>query len=196
MTQVDNAAPVPGSAAAPPNPSEDEFTAFFRASYRRLLRTALYAGAGEQEAEDAISAAMEDILCRWSEVEYPYPYARRAMLNHFYKARTRGLDRIRQRQVERGDTPRDGVDTALTVWEDREWVDQLLTSLPPAQRQVMDGVLADLTTAEIGELLGKTPAAVRQNLAAARERLRAALLREHAAPVTEHGPVSPRKGVR
>lgn len=195
MTQVDSAAPVPGSAAAPPNPSEDEFTAFFRASYRRLLRTALYAGAGEQEAEDAISAAMEEILCRWSEVEYPYPYARRAMLNHFYKARTRGLDRIRQRQVERGDTPRDGMDTALTVWEDRQWVDQLFASLPPAQRQVMEGVLADLTTAEIGELLGKTPAAVRQNLMAARRRLKAALFLDRAAPSSDRSPVSPQKGV-
>ncbi|WP_018503801.1 RNA polymerase sigma factor [Parafrankia discariae] len=193
MTQVDNAAPAPGSAAAPPNPSEDEFTAFFRASYRRLLRTALYAGAGKQEAEDAISAAMEDILCRWSEVEHPYPYARRAMLNHFYKARTRGLDRVRQRQVARGDTLQDGEDAALTVWEDRQWVDQLLASLPPAQRQVMEGILADLTTAEIGVLLGKTPAAVRQNLVAARRGLKAVLLQERAP--FNHSPASPKKGV-
>lgn len=179
MTQVDRA-PAQASARLLEYEAEDQFDMFFRASYRKLLKTALYAGAREQEAEDAISAAMEDVLSRWGQVDQPHAYARRAMLSHFYKARTRCLDRIRLRQVERGHVPCDDNDPALTVWEDQEWVDQMLASLPPTQRQVMDGVLADLTTAEISELLGKTPAAVRQNLHDARVRLKAVLLREQA----------------
>lgn len=178
MTEADDTAPEPDPACTQANQRSLAFGTFFVTNYDELLRVAMYVGAEEKEAEDAVSDAMEDLLRRWEMVERPYPYVRRAMLSHFYQERTRGLGRLRRRQLERGDLPRDGEDPALTVWEDKEWVDQLLAALTPAQRQVMEGVLADLTTAEIGDLLGKTPAAVRQNLCAARERLKALLLRE------------------
>jgi RNA polymerase sigma-70 factor (ECF subfamily) len=160
--------------------SRCESDEFFREHYRPLLRAAMYAGASLQEAEDAVMTVMEDVLLRWDAIDQPAAYARRAVMHAFLKARERGLDRIRRRQVERRDVPRDGEDPALTVWTDQQWIAQLLGTLPPAQRDVIDGVLADLTTAEISVLLGKTPAAVRQNLHAARQRLKAALGREDA----------------
>jgi RNA polymerase sigma factor (sigma-70 family) len=51
-------------------------------------------------------------------------------------------------------------------------VAQQLSTLPAAQREVFELVLAELDTNEIADLLGKTPATIRQNLAHARKRLR------------------------
>ena len=48
---------------------------------------------------------------------------------------------------------------------------QLLESLPPAQREVLACMIDMLTPQEIAQLLGKTEAAVRQNLCAARKSL-------------------------
>ena len=51
----------------------------------------------------------------------------------------------------------------------------MLSTLPPAQREVFELVLAELDAKEIADLLGKTPATIRQNLAHARRRLKAKL---------------------
>ena len=48
---------------------------------------------------------------------------------------------------------------------------QVLKSLPPAQREVLACMIDEFTRQEIARLLGKTEAAVRQNLHAARMRL-------------------------
>ena len=52
---------------------------------------------------------------------------------------------------------------------------QMLRHVPPAQREVFELVLAELDAKEIADLLGKTPATIRQNLAHARRRLKANL---------------------
>jgi DNA-directed RNA polymerase specialized sigma24 family protein len=57
------------------------------------------------------------------------------------------------------------------VWEQREWVRLLLKSLPPAQREVLACMASMFTQQETAQRLGKTEAAVRQNLCAARKRL-------------------------
>ncbi len=61
---------------------------------------------------------------------------------------------------------------------------ELLEQLPPAQREVMACIVDDLRPAEIAELLGKNPAAVRQNLSAARRRLRKYLAETNGAEIT------------
>jgi DNA-directed RNA polymerase specialized sigma24 family protein len=70
----------------------------------------------------------------------------------------------------------------ITVWEDQQWVDELLATLPPQQRAVMQEFLAGSTPTEIAEILGKTPATVRQNLQNARRNLRRQLGREQEVP--------------
>jgi DNA-directed RNA polymerase specialized sigma24 family protein len=57
------------------------------------------------------------------------------------------------------------------VWEQQEWVTMLLKSLPCAQREVLACAFDSFTPREIARLLGRTDAAVRQNLYAARKRL-------------------------
>jgi RNA polymerase sigma factor (sigma-70 family) len=161
--------------SAPP----PEFDAFFHAVYRELLRIAMYVGATQQEAEDAAQTTMEEILRRWAQISDPVAFARRAVVSNFLKDKTRGLGRVRRRQIERGDvTPEVSEDWRLTAWEDRQWVTQMLESLPPAQRQVMAFIVDDFSSAGIARLLGRTPEAIRRNLCDARKQLKAALQRE------------------
>jgi RNA polymerase sigma factor (sigma-70 family) len=63
------------------------------------------------------------------------------------------------------------IDRMLTVWEDRQWVTQLLNGLPPAQREAMALIVDEYSPTEIAQLLGASPEAVRQRLYVARQRL-------------------------
>jgi RNA polymerase sigma factor (sigma-70 family) len=167
------------------------FAPFYRDHFRTLLRIAMYAGATLHEAEDATQEAMAEVMRRWYDIVDPLAYAKRAVVTNFIRARTRGMDRTRRRQVERGDgTPAVGEDSGLTLWEDRQWVSQLLDSLPPEQGRVMRFVVEGFTPAQIGAVLGRSSDAVRQSLYAARKRLLLTLETERAA---EHGAGSMRK---
>ena len=162
--------------ARKPVPREQAFEEFFRDAYRPLLRDVMFAGGDLHEAEDALSAAMAEVLRRWDTIDNPRAYARRAAISNLIKDKQRGLPRIRVRLVERGDvSPMQEMDPGLTAWEEKEWVTQLLKSLPPAQREVLACMVDEFTRQEIAQLLGKTEAAVRQNLHAARIRLAACL---------------------
>ena len=61
---------------------------------------------------------------------------------------------------------------ALNSVEDRQWVKQMLLSLPTVQRQVMALFLDGLSVQEISESLAKTPENIRQNLRHARQHLK------------------------
>ena len=186
----------PSPEAGQPAPPPAGFIAFFRAEYRKLMVTAMSVGATRAEADEAAAAAMEEVLRRWDQIDTPLAYGKRAALSNFFKEKERGLDRIRQRLQQGCEARRDGAAGAgLSVWEDKQWVIQILGSLPPAQREVLALVVDGLTPAEIALHLGKTAAAVRQNLCAARARLALDLL-DHVArdsqnsggPATEGGP--------
>jgi RNA polymerase sigma factor (sigma-70 family) len=157
-------------------PQVQTFEEFFRDAYRPLLRDVMFAGGSRQEAEDALSAAMADVFRRWDDIDSPRAYARRAAIRYLVKEKQRGLPRTRTRLVERGEvTAEQHEDPGLSAWEEKEWAMQLLISLPPAQREVLACILDEFTRQEIAQLLGKTEAAVRQNLHAARIRLAACL---------------------
>lgn len=86
----------------------------------------------------ASSAALEEVLRRWDRIENPRAYARKATISNLIKNKQRGQQRIRDRMIQRGDyqLERD-LDPGLTVWEEQEWMMQLLESLPTAQREVL-----------------------------------------------------------
>jgi RNA polymerase sigma factor (sigma-70 family) len=152
--------------------AETAFGEFFRDAYQPLVRDVIFAGGHPDEAEDAVSAAMVEVLRRWDTIANPRAYARRTAINNMIKSRQRGLPRISERLIQRGDVPAEGaLDPGLLVWEQQEWVTLLLKSLPEAQRQVLACMVDMLTAQEIAQLLGKTEVAVRQNLCAARKRL-------------------------
>jgi RNA polymerase sigma factor (sigma-70 family) len=148
------------------------FEELFRDAYQALLRDAIFAGGSLHEAEGAVSAALEEVLRQWDRIDNPRAYARRATISLLIENKERGQERIRDRIVQRGEylTEHD-LDPGLTVWEEREWVMQLLESLPAAQREVLACMVDMFSRKEIAQLLGKTDAAVRQNLCAARKSL-------------------------
>jgi RNA polymerase sigma factor (sigma-70 family) len=159
----------------------DGFVGFYRAHYRDLLRSAMYAGATKREADEAAQAVMKEVLKHWSKLKDPLAYARRGVVSNYIKDKTRGLDRTRHRLVERGAGTAEGrEDPNLTVWENREWVMQILQSLPPGQREVMAFIIDGFAPTEVAALLGRSPDAVRQSLCAARRRLKEVLRREQA----------------
>lgn len=163
--------PVGLSPTAAAEPDLSEFEQFWKDNYKKLLVIAMVNGAALHEAHDVADAAMEEVLRRWYYIEYPAAYAKRAVVSNLIKLRTRPRNLV-SRLVVCGEVADDYDDADLTIWEDREWVDQLLSRLPPAQREVMDLTIKEFDPAEIAKLLGKNPAAVRQNLCAARQRLK------------------------
>jgi RNA polymerase sigma factor (sigma-70 family) len=169
---ADNQAAVRPEDSTPREPAPPGFADFFRKAYRAVMQTMLYAGATYHEAEEAAAAGMEEVFRRWDQISSPLAYARRAALTSFLKEKERGPDRVRHRMAGHAEARQEGAeDAGLTVWEDRQWIVQILSSLPPAQREVMAFITDGFTPTEIATLLGKTPAAVRQNLHAARARL-------------------------
>jgi RNA polymerase sigma factor (sigma-70 family) len=152
------------------------FEKFFRSAYQPLVRDVIFAGGSPHEAEDAVSAAMAAVLRRWDVIEHPHAYARQAAISSLIKDKTRGSQRIVDRLVQRGGVRSEhDLDQGLMVWEQREWVMMLLKALPPAQQDVVACMVDMFTQQEIAQLLGKTEAAVRQNLCAARKRLKSYL---------------------
>jgi DNA-directed RNA polymerase specialized sigma24 family protein len=103
------------------------FEAFFRRAYRPLIRDVIFAGGDLYEAEDAVAAAMEEVLQRWDTIESPQAYTRRAAISNLIEAKTRGTSRVVNRPVQQGEVPAEyTLDPGLTVWEQQEWVTALL----------------------------------------------------------------------
>jgi RNA polymerase sigma factor (sigma-70 family) len=159
---------------APSPATPPEFADFFRSAYRKLIASVMYLGATKDEAEDAVAASMAEVLRRWEEISDPPAYARTAARSNFIKEKTRPA-RLISRLIEQGELVSEYQDARLTIWEDSQWVKELLDSLPPAQRDAMYGFMAEYSHSEVARLLGKDPAAVRQSYLAARRRLRRAL---------------------
>jgi RNA polymerase sigma factor (sigma-70 family) len=177
------------------------FEEYFRESFRELVRTAMYAGANRHEAEDAAAKTLMEMLPDWGARERSLTYARTAVVHNFIKAKTRGTPRLAQRLIERGHVPcQEGAeDSQLTVWEDDEWVADVLSVLPPAQRKVMELIVKGLDRDEIAETLGKTKEAIRRHLCDARARLSRELnangdRRQN--PVGDHKQQPPRRTAR
>jgi RNA polymerase sigma factor (sigma-70 family) len=152
--------------------SEQDFAEFFRSAYQPLLRDVIFVSGNLQEAEDALSAAMLEVLAGWDRINNPRGYARRAAISHLIKNKQRGLKRTQHRLIEQGQVPAThGLDPGLSAWDEQEWVTQLLKSLPSAQREVLACMIDQFSRKETAQILGKTEAAVRQNLRAARKKL-------------------------
>lgn len=159
---------------SPAKQEEAEFADFFRDEWPRVIRTLMMLGATAPEAEDATQAVFLDIYKRWKNVTYPSAYVKRAAIHQFIKMRSRSQQRILHRLVAQ-ETPSEidaTADRDLTVWEDQQWVEQVLDSLTPTQREVMAFIMDGLSSKEIAETMSKSEGNVRQHLSLARERLR------------------------
>lgn len=161
----------PAADTRPPAP--EGFEEFFRASFRQLVKTAMIWGATAEEAEDAASRTLAEMLPAWEAGKYSLAFARKAVVHNFIKEKTRGIRRVAQRLIDRGHVPHlEGVeDGRLHEWEDEQWVNDILSELPKAQREVMECIAKGMERDEIAEKLGMSRDAVRRNICDARPRL-------------------------
>lgn len=165
---------------APGSEQQADLEAFFHDHYRYFLVAAMALGATVDDAYEAVQAAVADMLERdtWSRLtRNPRAWVRKAVRHAYYDQQEK---RRRSREIESLPPPSGSYQGGSpNVWEDWQWVGQMLSTLPPAQREVFELVLAELDAKEIADLLGKTPATIRQNLAHARRRLRTNLGKDY-----------------
>ena len=171
------AEPPAGQARSAPGPGPGvSFETFWIARYRYHCAVLMTIGASLAEAEDTISHLAEDMLRKnkWDTLYNPKAWVPKALL-HIYRDQQKRQGRGRELEIKNHLTPGSCPDDGLNVWEDRQWVAQMLRSLSPAQRAVVELIIDGLRPREIAYLLGKTPETIRQHLAQARKKLEANL---------------------
>ena len=171
MREHPGAPGVVGPGGGRTGPRVGDFATFYASSYRAVLAATLAVGGSLPEAEDAVQEAMKDLLRAWERVTSPYTYVRTAAVRRLLRARRRERDVVERAAARLGGPGGHDPGGGLTGWEDREWVGQVLRSLPPAQREVLALLVDEFSPGEVAALLGKSEDAVRQNLYATRRRL-------------------------
>jgi RNA polymerase sigma factor (sigma-70 family) len=154
------------SAATPAPGREDEFARFYRGHVSRLVAYLIYQGAAAHLAADIAQDAMITVYQRWPEIKSPRAYtwtvAYRAFIRHALNGPEQPSDEVPERAAL---LPRPG---EAEAWLQEQHIIHLLRALPPRQRQVLALTIDGWTPAEMAELLGLDPAAVRSNLKKAR----------------------------
>ncbi|MFC8045231.1 RNA polymerase sigma factor [Nocardia sp. NPDC057353] len=160
-------APRPPNTPAPAR-KDAEFEELFRSRYRPLVTMLIYLGATPQVAEDAVQEAFRALWSEWDTVRTPGAWLRTTTKNRFLKT----VRREQRYELGADDdlhlVADDRAERALSAWDDEQWVAQLLAQLSPAAKETFELILADYTTAEIADRIGRTPNAVRQRLHHAR----------------------------
>ena len=134
-----------GAAAATTRPmTRQQFEAFYKEQFPRLVKILMMSRASLGEAEEAVQEAMLD-FCRRSRarqaVSNPAAYVRKAASNFFVKARKRERERP-ARELQGGHlTPEGNLDDGLITLEQQEEVKRLLECLTPAQHKAAMAVL-------------------------------------------------------
>jgi RNA polymerase sigma-70 factor (ECF subfamily) len=103
---------------------------------------------------------------RWAEITFPRAYtwtvAYRAFIRHTVNDHEQPADEVPEPAPL---LPRPG---EAEAWLQEQHIIRVLRALPPRQRQVLALTIDGWSSAEIAELLGLDPAAVRSNLKKAR----------------------------
>src|SRR2546429_8267796 len=112
--------------AAPNGASQAGVELFSRRHYRQLMKVVMAAGATPDEAYEAVDQTMEELVRRWHKIEYPSAYARRAVMTNFIKRRKRDREGLTH-MIQGGHVCPEADDSReMNVWEDDQWVTQLL----------------------------------------------------------------------
>lgn len=164
----------------------DEFANFVRAEHKRLVRFVATLGATWEEAEDAVSEVLIDLLPRWHEIRSPRAYCRLAAERAYVNSEVR-LRKAPEAAARGSWAP--APQGAPDAYEGLEHEDALrhLRLLDQEQRRVMAFLYDGYSPDEIAKLLGKKAATVRSNIRHARRRLKKAIADEQALELSEAG---------
>jgi RNA polymerase sigma-70 factor (ECF subfamily) len=163
---VDSAqAPVPPPGAIPDPPPAAQIEEFFRRYWQGLVHSLQREGANLWEAQDAVAEAIREALRRWSELTHPVAWVRTAARSHWLKQRrSAGNGDVEVLVADVSELGAGRADPELVAYELQEWFAGVLAQLPPARREALELSAQGLTPAEIAQLVGKTPEAVRTAL--------------------------------
>ena len=153
---------------------EDDFPAFYAASYARIVGLVLVLLADRGEAEDIAQEAFARALRRWPRIrtyDAPEAWVRRVALRLAVDARRRVARAIRASQAVRAAAPEHLAhhDPDLAA---RDALRTALLALPYRQREaIVLHYLADLPVTQIAADLRLPPSTVKTRLAAGQRRL-------------------------
>jgi RNA polymerase sigma-70 factor (ECF subfamily) len=166
VDDVDSAtAPAPPPASIPDPPPAAQIEEFFRRYWEGLVRSLLREGADRWEAQDAVAEAIREALRRWPELTHPVAWVRTAARSHWLKQRrSAGAGDVEVLVADVAGLGEAQPDPGLVAYELEEWFAGVLAQLPPARREALQLSAQGLTPAEIAELVGKSPEAVRTAL--------------------------------
>jgi RNA polymerase sigma factor (sigma-70 family) len=155
----------------PEQGGDEEFGAFFDATWTRALRTVSRMGLNKEDAEDVVLDAMAVTYDRWSRVRV-LPYREAWVLKVATNRALRQLTKANRGQrslPSRPVPPEEEIVTRLSVRDG-------IAGLPRRQREVMTlRYLADLPEDEVAAVLRLKPGTVKQHASRARAALRDAL---------------------
>ena len=165
LPQAEPTAGTPGSSGSTQG-GEHEFARFYRDHIHRLAAYLIYQGAAAHLAADIAQDAMITAYRRWAEIKSPRAYtwtvAYRAFIRHA----------LNDPEQPTGEVPEPAAllprPEEAEAWLQEQHIIHVLRALPPRQCQVLALTIDGWTPAEIAELLGLDPGAVRSNLKKAR----------------------------
>jgi RNA polymerase sigma factor (sigma-70 family) len=149
---------------------EAEFTEFFRAEHKKLIRFVMAVGAGADEAAEIAQVTFVKAFENWDAIRAPRAWIRRVAVNELTAARHAARRETPLAALPDRPAP---VSTTLAVelTEEARQVLAALHTLPPGQRRVMAWIIDGFGPAEIARELGVSPDSVRQSYAKARRNL-------------------------
>lgn len=145
-----------------------EFAAFYRDFTPRLVAFLIHLGANPADAAEVCQEAMTRAWKHWADIEHPEAWTR-TVASRAWTRRLATIDEDPVAEVSEFASPLLGATPSeLAEWVQRQETIQLLSGLPPRQRQVMAWTLEGFTPTEVAAQLQTTPEAVRSSLAKAR----------------------------
>ncbi len=146
--------------------SKREFASFYHEHFPRLAAYLLYQGAPVHLAADLAQDAMATAWRRWAEITSPRAYTYR-VAGRAYTRRA-----LEEPELLTGEVPEPSAvlprPLETEAWLQQQQILRVLRALPPRQRQVLALTVDGWTPAEIAEMLGIEPDAVRASLMKAR----------------------------
>jgi RNA polymerase sigma-70 factor (ECF subfamily) len=161
-----------GVPTAPLHPGDISYDDFFRDNFRPMMKMVQALGATRSEAEDAVSAAMEELIRRGDNIAHLEAYGRRVALRTFIKNRQDDQRRWASAVKDADSDPGRGVEVITSESEERRFVLRALRDLPPQQGRILALSVDGYSPMEIAKLIGVNAATVRSNLRLARQRLK------------------------
>jgi RNA polymerase sigma-70 factor (ECF subfamily) len=157
-----------------------DFETLYRANRSMLVRFIRFAGATEEEANDAVQTAFAALLQVTYSIRDPLAWLHRTALNDFRCSNPRFASRRRRvteslippREIPEPSTVVPSAAEVAALEEENHVVHGELALLPGKQRQVMVAHYDGLSHEQIADLLEMGLDAVRQNLSRARRTLR------------------------